>query len=68
MQSIREQMTAAEATKKDEQIYPLLEDSDDITIPTDLMTACSLNLPPPKISRSGGGEMASVGWKRALGS
>ncbi|EDN02166.1 predicted protein [Histoplasma mississippiense (nom. inval.)] len=26
---------------------PLPEDSDDIAIPTDLMTACSLNLPPP---------------------
>ncbi|OJD24830.1 hypothetical protein ACJ73_03802 [Blastomyces percursus] len=32
---------------------PLLEGSDDITIPTNLMAACALNLPPPKISRSG---------------
>ncbi|OJD17405.1 hypothetical protein ACJ73_08802 [Blastomyces percursus] len=32
---------------------PLPEDSDDIAIPTDLITACLLNLPPLKISRSG---------------
>ncbi|ODH46332.1 hypothetical protein GX48_07565 [Paracoccidioides brasiliensis] len=58
---LRDEKKAQEQKEKEERAAsparvptdPLPEGYDDIAISTGLMTACSLNLPPPKISCSG---------------